>query len=328
MAQSVYLALNADRKSENIIEMLRDVLPAGAKRGFDVAVDAVMDVKIYAPIGARNVLVTGEGMVIKETGALVTTITIPTDVADKEYYVVCRYEHGVSLVATYAAVLIGAVVATDTPLAMVKVPGGAAALTSAMIYPYPRSHVNEGATSGLQLYNGVPISGVYGDYIRKTQALGIGAVVNDTPIAFGPGVNTRIAQSFQLPVGFKASVQSFNDPSVSTDHLVRLYLHCTNVGAAGNISLSFEWREYGVIATTVVTPRALFVNPALNEIVTVDCDIPAAFIASWGPTANLVYRLKITRAGADFADTYGGTFVPAEAVLQYPINRLGAAYTT
>ena len=328
MAQTVYLALNADRKSENIIEMLRDVLPAGAKRGFDVAVNGGMDVKIYAPIGSRNVLVTGEGMVIKESTSLVDTITIPTDVADKTYYVVCRYEHGVSLVATYDAILLSAVVATDVPLALVQVPGGTAALTSDMIYPYPRSHVNEGATSGLQLYNGVPISGVYGDYVRKTQALGIGAVVESASIAFSPGSNITVGQSFHFPVGFKATVQSFNDPTVSTDHLVRLYLHCTNIGAAGNIVVQFEWREYAGISTTSSSTQTIAVDPALNEVITVDCDIPAAIIASWSPTSDLAYRLRITRAGAVGADTYGGTLIPAEAILQYPINRLGAAYTT
>ena len=331
MAQTIYMAMNADRSSDNIIQMLKDVIPAGAKRGFDVAVDAVMDVKIYNPFAAEpNILITGEGAVIKESSTNVTTLTIPTDVADKAYYVVCRYTHGVTAAATYHAALLGTQLATDTPLTCVYVPGGTAALTSEMLYPYPRNHVNGRAVHGLQLYNSTPISGVYGDYIRKTHPLQIGSVVESAGITFPPGALNTVSASFHMPVGFKTTVQSFNDPTVSLDHLARAYFRCSNIGAAGNVAVVFTWvifsEALGYSATSV-SKRTAF-NPALNQVDCVECDMPAALIAAWSGTHNVAYRLDVARIGTLGADTYGGTLIPGEVVLQYPINRLGAAYTT
>ena len=330
MAQTIYMAMNADRTSKNVIEMLRDVLPFGAKKGFDVAVDAVMDVKIYSPSGGRNTLVTPEGAVIKESIALVTTITVPTNVADKEYYIVCRYEHGVTLVATYICVEPGLSFSSDTPLCLIVVPGGTAVLTSTMLYNWPRNHVNERATGGLQLYNSTPISGVYGDYIRKTHPLQIGSVVESSGITFPAGALNTVSASFHMPVGFKTTVQSFNDPTVSTDHLARAYFRCSATGAAGNVAVVFTWvifsEALGYSATSVSKLTAF--NPILNQVDCVECDMPAALIAAWSGTQNVAYRLDVARIGTLGADTYGGTLIPGEVVLQYPINRLGAAYTT
>jgi hypothetical protein len=326
MAQTIYLGYGANRDSVNVNGARIGTSAAGPKIGYSVALVAGMQFKIteYVPTHG-HVLVTPEGVVISESSADLDTLTVPTNVADKTYLCVCRYQHGVTPTATYVVILDGAELATDTPIIKIVVPGGSAALLATMFFWYDR----EWNSTAYPQEKNIPINWLgtpngIGDAMRKYISLHLGSAHNPASITFTAAADVTIRCSFLFPPEMiETEVKLARNPLKTSTYRAHVHMVCRTPGAAGDARFHMTWTNASSGASVVAVDSFTKAVGALaaGDVFSFFQDVPATVIEAGAPIG-----LAIQREGLAAVDTYAGDLLAVEGYVTFPVRHFASDY--